>query len=156
VTTAYRVATGTADADAGPVTIEIGDDGTGDDGTGDDGTGDDGTGDDGTGTDRTGRGDQPASDERGPASDGDADLAEADAVNRLVEYVVDRQVAFLRDSGELPAGTRVYGFVYDAGRVYGDVRGRAYLVNCDGETDVDLVADRVPSRYREAVRRVLD
>jgi carbonic anhydrase len=146
VTTAYRVATGTADADAGPVTIEIGDDGTGDDGTGDDGTG----------TDRTGRGDQPASDERGPASDGDADLAEADAVNRLVEYVVDRQVAFLRDSGELPAGTRVYGFVYDAGRVYGDVRGRAYLVNCDGETDVDLVADRVPSRYREAVRRVLD
>jgi carbonic anhydrase len=75
-------------------------------------------------------------------------------VNRLVEYNVDRQVAFLRDAAEIPDETSVYGFVYDFQRIYGDVPGRAYLVNLDGETDADAIAAAVDETYREHVRRL--
>ncbi|NHN61171.1 MULTISPECIES: carbonic anhydrase [Halorussus] len=85
----------------------------------------------------------------------DAD-ADADAVvNQLVEYNVHRQVAFLREADALPASASVYGFVYDFQRVYGDVPGRTYLVNDDGETDPDAIADRLPEEYADSVASLL-
>nr|WP_276303405.1 carbonic anhydrase [Halomarina sp. PSR21] len=86
----------------------------------------------------------------------DADASDREVVNRLVEYNVDRQVEFLRDASAVPPEVRVYGFVYDFQRIYGDVPGRAYLVNADGETDPNALADRLPDRHRDSVRRLLD
>lgn len=78
------------------------------------------------------------------------DLSRAEAVNRLVEYNVDRQVAFLRTSDEVPDSVDVVGVVYDFQDAYGGRRGEVHVVNVDGETDVDrlrrthpAVADRV-------------
>jgi carbonic anhydrase len=81
--------------------------------------------------------------------------ADAGLVDQLVEYNVDRQVAFLGDSEEIPAETTVYGFVYDFQGVYGDVRGRAYLVNADGETDAASLREMIPGEYGDHVRRLL-
>lgn len=83
--------------------------------------------------------------------DPDAD----DVVDQLVEYNVDRQVAFLRESPEVPDDTAVYGFVYDFQGVYGDEPGRAYLVNARGDTDVATLRERVPEGFEGAVRRLL-
>lgn len=82
------------------------------------------------------------------------DADEETAINRLVEYNVDAQVSFLRDADDLPAEAAVYGFVYDFQRVYGDVPGRTYLVNHRGDTDPEVVADRLPAEYREFVARL--
>ena len=86
----------------------------------------------------------------------DADAPDESAINRLVEYNVDRQVDFLRDADAVPDETNVYGFVYDFQRVYGDVPGRTYLVNHEGETDAAAIVDRVPAAYEDHVRRLLD
>jgi carbonic anhydrase len=80
---------------------------------------------------------------------------EVSLVDQLVEYNVDRQVAFLRESDEIPDDTAVYGFVYDFQNVYADASGRAYLVNADGETDVDVLRERVPAEFEGAARRLL-
>jgi len=80
---------------------------------------------------------------------------EASLVDQLVEYNVDRQVGFLCGSDRLPDGTSVYGFVYDFQGVYGDTRGRAYLVNADGETDPDALAEHVSASHADHVRRLL-
>ncbi len=79
----------------------------------------------------------------------------ASLVDQLVEYNVDRQVAFLRERPEVPDDLTVYGFVYDFQGVYGDDRGRTYLVNADGETDADALADLVPTSFGDCVRRLL-
>ncbi|WP_336134767.1 carbonic anhydrase [Natronomonas amylolytica] len=76
-------------------------------------------------------------------------------VDQLVEYNVDRQVAYLRENEEVPDGTTILGFVYDFQGVYGDVRGRSYLVNHDGETDIDRLAEAVPDGYEDHVERLL-
>ena len=76
-------------------------------------------------------------------------------VDQLVEYNVDRQVAFLRDSDDIPDHEDIFGFVYDFQGVYGDVRGRAYLVNADGETDVATLRERVPNEFEDHVERLL-
>jgi carbonic anhydrase len=76
-------------------------------------------------------------------------------VDQLVEYNVDRQVQFLRDSEDVPGGEALYGFVYDFQGVYGETRGRAYLVNADGETAVDTLRELVPDSATEQVRRLL-
>jgi len=81
--------------------------------------------------------------------------AEAGLVDQLVEYNVDRQVAFLQESPEVPDDTTVYGFVYDFQGVYGDEPGRAYLVNARGETDVAALRERVPAEFEGAARRLL-
>jgi carbonic anhydrase len=77
-------------------------------------------------------------------------LDRGEAVNRLVEYNVDRQVEFLLDSDDLPDGVDVAGAVYDFQTAYGGRRGEVHLVNVDGETDVETlrathsgVADRI-------------
>jgi carbonic anhydrase len=88
-----------------------------------------------------------------PRIEADRDVS---LVDQLVEYNVDRQVAYLRANEEVPDETTILGFVYDFQGVYGDVRGRAYLVNHDGETDTDLLAEEVPDDYGDHVRRLLE
>ena len=80
---------------------------------------------------------------------------EASLVDQLVEYNVDRQVEFLLHSDDVPKDETVYGFVYDFQGVYGDVRGRTYLVNADGETDPESLHEEVPEEFVEHVRRLL-
>jgi carbonic anhydrase len=77
-------------------------------------------------------------------------------VDQLVEYNVDRQVAYLQSNEEVPDGTTVFGFVYDFQGVYGDTRGRCYLVNLDGETDLEALRERVPDGYEPHVERLLE
>ncbi|MFB6136662.1 MAG: carbonic anhydrase [Halobacteriaceae archaeon] len=78
------------------------------------------------------------------------DLHRAAAVNRLVEYNVDRQVEFLRESDEVPDGVHVAGVVYDFQDAYSGRRGEVHVVNVDGETDVEALRDAHP----EAASRV--
>jgi carbonic anhydrase len=75
-------------------------------------------------------------------------------VDQLVEYNVDRQVSFLRESDELTDET-VLGFVYDFQGVYGDALGRCYVVNVDGETDEAQLENAVPDDYAEHATRLL-
>ena len=77
-------------------------------------------------------------------------------VDQLVEYNVDRQVAFLLDREEVPSEESIYGFVYDFQAVYGDRPGTAYLVNANGETDPAALRSLVPDRHTDVVRRLLD
>jgi len=60
-------------------------------------------------------------------------LDRADAINRLVEYNVDRQVDFLVESDEVPADVDVIGVVYDFQDVYSGQRGEIHVINVDGE-----------------------
>ncbi|QLD86369.1 carbonic anhydrase [Natronomonas halophila] len=83
-------------------------------------------------------------------ADGDGNL-----VDQLVEYNVDRQVAYLQSNEEVPDETTVFGFVYDFQGVYGETRGRCYLVNHDGETDLERLREEVPDEYGTHVRRLL-
>ena len=75
-------------------------------------------------------------------------------VDQLVEYNVDRQVAFLIESDDVPADEAIYGFVYDFQGVYGDDRGLAYLVNANGETALDALRELVPEQFTDHVRRL--
>ncbi|PSQ33492.1 IcfA [Halobacteriales archaeon SW_12_69_24] len=64
------------------------------------------------------------------------DLDRSAAINRLVEYNVDRQVEFLVESGDVPDPVDVVGAVYDFQDVYGDRRGEVHVINVDGDRDV--------------------
>jgi len=89
-------------------------------------------------------------------ADGRVDAgADPGLVDQLVEYNVDRQVAFLQESQELPPETDTYGFVYDFQGVYGEPRGQAYLVNANGETDTTALSELVPEELRDHVDRLL-
>jgi carbonic anhydrase len=72
------------------------------------------------------------------------DLEESEAINRLVEYNVDRQVDFLLDSDDVPDGTDVVGAVYDFQDVYSEHRGEVHVINVDGETDVETLRETHP------------
>ena len=92
--------------------------------------------------------------------DADADgtprgVDEATVVDQLVEYNVEVQVDFLRDAPEVPEDVSIYGFVYDVHGRFGGASGRAYLVNLDGTTDPDAIADQVPDDYHDAVRSLI-
>jgi Carbonic anhydrase len=76
-------------------------------------------------------------------------------VDQLVEFNVDRQVAFLRENPAVPDDVTVLGFVYDFQNVYGTAPGRAYLVNADGETAPDALRDLVADGYEGCVERLL-
>ena len=74
--------------------------------------------------------------------------------HRLVEYNVHEQVAFaLGDDAAVDAD--VYGFVYDFHRAYGDRDGAAYLVNANGERDVETLRERVGDAHADHVGSLL-
>ena len=93
--------------------------------------------------------------EAGLADDRVREDRDASLVDQLVEFNVDRQVAFLRESEDVPDDVAVYGFVYDFQGVYGDEHGRAHLVNADGDTDVDALRERAPDEFAGSVQRLL-
>jgi carbonic anhydrase len=62
-----------------------------------------------------------------------ADLDRAAAINRLVEYNVDRQVECLVESDDVPSEVEVVGCVYDFQDIYSGDRGEIHVVNVDGE-----------------------
>jgi len=94
--------------------------------------------------------------EAGLADDRVREDRDASLVDQLVEFNVDRQVAFLRESDDVPGDVDAYGFVYDFQGVYGDDDpGRAYLVNANGETDVDALRELAPDEFGGSVRRLL-
>jgi len=72
------------------------------------------------------------------------DVGRTAAVNRLVEYNVDRQVEFLVESDEIPPDVDVVGVVYDFQDVYSGQRGEVHVVNVDGETDVETLRAEHP------------
>jgi carbonic anhydrase len=80
---------------------------------------------------------------------------DASLVDQLVEFNVDRQVAFLRESADVPDDQTIFGFVYDFQGVYGTAPGRTYLVNADGETALDALHGLVPDEYGACVERLL-
>jgi carbonic anhydrase len=82
------------------------------------------------------------------------ELTEADAINHLVEYNVDRQVEFLGESDDTPDDLTVVGAVYDFQDVYSGKRGQVHVINVDGERDAEAlraahpdIADRVERRW---------
>jgi carbonic anhydrase len=81
-------------------------------------------------------------------ADGIAELSEGlardEAINRLVEYNVDRQVDTLLESDAVPASVDVVGVVYDFQDVYEGRRGEVHVINVDGETDVEALRDAHP------------
>jgi carbonic anhydrase len=74
-----------------------------------------------------------------------AGLERSAAINRLVEYNVDRQVETLVESDDVPPGVDVVGCVYDFQDVYGDRRGTVHVINVGGERTVDALRAAHPS-----------
>ena len=72
----------------------------------------------------------------------------------LVEHNVHEQVGFALDSNEA-AGADVYGFVYDLHGSYGDRDGAVYLVNVNGERDVDAIREIVDDEHADHVGSLL-
>jgi carbonic anhydrase len=81
------------------------------------------------------------------------DVGRPGAVNRLVEYNVDRQVEFLLGSDDVHDDVDVVGVVYDFQDVYGGRRGEIHVVNVDGETDVDRLRSDHPE-MTDRIRRL--
>jgi carbonic anhydrase len=71
-------------------------------------------------------------------------LDRSTAINHLVEYNVDRQVEFIRESDEVPPSLDVYGVVYDFQDAYDGRRGELHVINVDGERDIDALRDQHP------------
>ncbi|MFB6119726.1 MAG: carbonic anhydrase [Halobacteriaceae archaeon] len=72
------------------------------------------------------------------------DVARPVAINRLVEYNVDRQVESLLACDAIPDDVTAVGAVYDFQDVYGGRRGEVHVVNVDGETDPAALRDAYP------------
>lgn len=73
-----------------------------------------------------------------------AGVSRTAAVNRLVEYNVDRQIEFLRASDDVPDAVTTVGVVYDFQDIYPGRRGEAHVINVDGETTPDELRDEHP------------
>jgi carbonic anhydrase len=71
-------------------------------------------------------------------------LSRAEAVNRLVEYNVDKQVEFLLESNEIPETVDVVGVVYDFQDAYSGRRGDVHVINVGGETNVERLREENP------------
>lgn len=72
------------------------------------------------------------------------EIDRTEAVNRLVEYNVDRQVDRLDTSDDIPGEVTVIGVVYDFQDVYSETRGQVYCINVDGERSVDELRGEHP------------
>jgi len=77
-------------------------------------------------------------------------LDDTTAINYLVEYNVDRQVAALCESPNVPDDVTVLGVVYDFQDVYDGKRGEVHVTTVDGERDPSTlrrdfpdIADRI-------------
>ncbi|MFC6988460.1 carbonic anhydrase [Haloplanus sp. GCM10025708] len=81
------------------------------------------------------------------------DLGRDEAINRLVEYNVDRQVQFLVASEQVTDDVTVVGVVYDFQDVYGGQRGEVHVINVDGERDVDRLRAAHPDVESRIRRR---
>lgn len=81
------------------------------------------------------------------------DLEDEEAVNRLVEYNVDRQVEFLIDSEEVPEHVNVIGAVYDLHNVYESGHGYMHLSNLNGENSTETLKDNYPE-IKDQVNRL--
>lgn len=82
-----------------------------------------------------------------------SDLDRAAAIDRLVEYNVDRQVDRLRESPAVPETVDVLGVVYDFLDTYPGSRGHVHVINVDGERRVEALRDAHPS-VAERVHRL--
>ena len=82
-----------------------------------------------------------------------SDLDRATAINHLVEYNVDRQVAFLCESDDVPNEVDVIGVVYDFQDVYSGQRGEVHVINVDGDTDVEALRAEYP-QIRSRIERL--
>lgn len=71
-------------------------------------------------------------------------LDRAAAIDHLVEYNVDRQVEFLRNSPDVPESVDVVGAVYDFQDRYDGRRGEVHVINIDGETDPETLREAHP------------
>ena len=69
-------------------------------------------------------------------------LEDSRAINRLVEYNVDRQIDFLLDSGDIPESIDVVGVVYDFQDVYSETRGKVQVVNINGNNSVEKLSEK--------------
>ena len=67
-----------------------------------------------------------------------------EAINRLVEYNVDRQVEALLESDDVPHSVTVIGVVYDFQDVYGGQRGEVHVINVDGMRSVETIRAECP------------
>jgi len=67
------------------------------------------------------------------------------AIDYLVEYNVDRQVEFLRESPDVPESVDVVGVVYDFQDRYDGRRGEVHVINVDGETDPEVLKAEYPA-----------
>ncbi|MDY6778374.1 MAG: carbonic anhydrase [Candidatus Nanohaloarchaea archaeon] len=84
-----------------------------------------------------------------------SEYSENEAVDRLVEYNVDRQVAFLQQSDDIPDSVDVIGAVYDFMDVYSGNRGEVHIININGERDPATLRDKHP-RLADRIERVWD
>jgi carbonic anhydrase len=67
-----------------------------------------------------------------------------EAVNRLVEYNVDRQIEHLDGSRDVQDEVTLVGCVYDFQDVYGGRRGEIHVCNVNGETNVEVLPEENP------------
>ncbi|MCU4717986.1 carbonic anhydrase [Halapricum hydrolyticum] len=67
-----------------------------------------------------------------------------EAINRLVEYNVDRQVEVLRESDDVPDSVTIVGVVYDFQDIYEGRRGEVHVVNIDGTRSVEALRTDYP------------
>ncbi|MFQ3319501.1 MAG: carbonic anhydrase [Natronomonas sp.] len=72
------------------------------------------------------------------------DVERTAAINRLVEYNVDRQIEFLLESDAVPETVDIIGGVYDFQDVYDGQRGEVHVINVDGETSVETLREEYP------------
>ena len=82
-------------------------------------------------------------------------LSDEEAVNRLVEYNVDREVEFLVESDEIPEDVTVIGLVYDFQDVYSGSRGELHIINVNSENSVTELKDQHPE-IQDRIERISD
>jgi carbonic anhydrase len=82
-----------------------------------------------------------------------SELEDEAAINRLVEYNVDRQVEYLAESDDVPEQVTTLGAVYDFHDAYSSRRGAVHLVNVDGIRDTDRLESQYPT-LEDKVRRL--
>lgn len=80
-------------------------------------------------------------------------LTEEESVNRLVEYNVDNQVEFLKNSEDVPEDVDIIGVVYDFQDVYSGSRGELHVINVNGETSVDQLKNDNPE-IQDRIERI--